>query len=344
MMTGMPNHQTTRIFRGCLRCIDGYFHRMQKFQPQPFKPASWLPNGHFQSIFASQFMPVTVPGYRREIVTLPDEDIIAADWLDGEVDKPLVVLVHGMEGSSTSRYARLLMHACRSRGWTGVVLHMRSCGDLINLKPQFYHAGFFDDIRYFLDEHLPAHGFDQPLYLMGVSLGGSQIAHYLVNGEGRERVRAAAIISTPLDLAACADHMSQGFSRLYVARFRKSLLRKYHQKAELIGNQRIAEDLGRAKTFWDLDNAATAPMHGFRDAAHYYAEMSASQCLPDIPVPTLYLASRDDPFVPEHSMPAGRIGMVEPCLTEKGGHVGFVDGFGRSWMAPTVFEYLTNFN
>ena len=288
-------------------------------------------------------MPVILPKYRREILDLPDHDIIAADWVDGEAKTPLVVLIHGMEGSSHSRYARLIMNECVKRGWQGVVLHMRSCGGLINKRKQFYHAGFYDDIKYFVDERLPRIGLNKPVYLLGVSLGGSQVAHYLAKGNSQERVKAAAIISTPLDLGASADFMSKGFSRNYVVKFRNTLLEKYHLKSELIGDESMANKLARAKTFWELDNAATAPIHGFRDAAHYYAEMSSKNCLKDIPIPTLYLASRDDPFVPEASMPQISQGMVTTLLTKKGGHVGFVKQSGKSWMVPTVFNYLTEF-
>jgi len=286
-------------------------------------------------------MPVKLPNYRREILNLPDGDIIAADWVDGDPEAPLVVLIHGMEGNSQSRYARLFMNECSKRGWSGVVLHMRSCGGLINKHKQFYHAGFYQDIKYFLDERLPQMEMSQQVYLLGVSLGGSQIAHYLAKGKSMERVKAAAIISTPLDLGASADFMGKGFSRNYVIRFRKSLLLKYRLKSELIGDDSMANKLAKAKTFWELDNAATAPIHGFKDAAHYYSVMSSKNCLKDIPVPTLYLASRDDPFVPEASMPQKSEGMVSSVLTERGGHVGFVDHYGKSWMVPTVFKFLT---
>ena len=331
------------LYRVASRPLTTIFKSMKKFQPSPFKPAGWLPNGHFQSVFASLLMSVKLPNYRREILNLPDGDIIAADWVDAEPEAPLVVLVHGMEGSSHSRYARLFMNECSKRGWRGVVLHMRSCGGLINRRRQFYHAGFYQDIEYFLDKRLPAMGINQKVYLLGISLGGSQIAHYLAKGNSEERVKAAAIISTPLDLGASADFMSKGFSRVYVARFRRTLLEKYHLKAEIIADDSMAIELAKAKTFWDLDNAATAPIHGFRDASHYYAEMSSKNCLKDIPVPTLYLASRDDPFVPEASMPHQSVGNVTTFLTDQGGHVGFADQYGRSWMAPTVFKYLTQF-
>ncbi len=315
---------------------------MADFQGDHFEPAAWLPNAHLQTVFASLLMSAPLPTYRRELIELPDSDIVAADWLDGEKDKPLFVLIHGMEGSSESRYARLLMHACQNHGWTGVVLHMRSCGGLINRKRNFYHAGFYQDIEYFLDHVLPERGLSKNVFLVGISLGGSQVVHYLAKGNASKNVRAAALISTPLDLKASADFMLTGLNRLYVLKFRNSLLKKYYAKADLIQDETLAENLAVARTFWDLDNAATAVLHGFRDATHYYEEMSAKKCSQDITIPTLYLASRDDPFIPEYSMPngTGEVGKMDVLLTDHGGHVGFVNQRGGSWMVPTVFRYF----
>jgi hypothetical protein len=310
-----------------------------------FEPAPWLPNGHFQTVYASLLMPVPLPDYKREILTLPDGDIIAADWIEGQLDKPLLVLIHGMEGDSQSNYARLLMNQCRSLGWRGVVLHMRSCGGFMNRKPQFYHAGFYSDIEFFIDEVLATRSPSEKIYLAGISLGGSQVVHYLAKGLAKERVTSAAIVSTPLDLQGSADFMSAGLNRIYVLKFRNSLLKKYRAKADLIQNPKMESDLARSKTFWDLDNAATAPSHGFRDAAHYYSEMSAKKVLQDLQVPAVYLASRDDPFIPEDSMPSTGMHFekLQSHLTDFGGHVGFVDRQHKSWMVQAVFKYFNNF-
>ncbi|NQV16672.1 alpha/beta fold hydrolase [bacterium] len=318
---------------------------MIEFQSPVFKAAVWLPNEHLQTIYASLIMPVRLPIYRREIIELPDGDVIAADWVDGELEKPVLVLIHGMEGNSESRYSRLIMNECKRLGWTGVVLHMRSCGGLLNLRRTFYHAGYYHDIAYFLDDVLPQRALNRNTYLVGISLGGSQVAHYLSTTKAVESVRAAMIISTPLDLKASADFMASGMNRLYVFKFRNSLLKKYHAKSDLIQNETIANNLAQSQSFWDLDNAATAPMHGFKDASHYYREMSAIRCWQHIVVPTLYLASRDDPFIPVESMPPddGRGGNPRSVLTDYGGHVGFVDNSGRSWMTPTIFKYLLSF-
>ena len=318
---------------------------MSDFTPTDFVPASWLPNGHYQTIFASLLMPVALPVYRREIVELPDGDIVAADWIDGEPGKPLAVLVHGMEGDSESRYARLLMNEVQSLGWSGVVLHMRSCGGLINRRRNFYHAGFYQDIQYFIDELLSQSHKYKTIYLAGISLGGSQVAHYLAKGKPEGRVKAAAMISSPVDLRASADFMRGGLNRLYILKFRRSLLKKYILKANLIQDPSLAKNLAAAKNFWDLDNSATAPIHGFRDAAHYYKEMSSKNTLQDITIPTLYMASKDDPFIPEHSMPNGgtQVGAIRSLLTERGGHVGFVNQWGESWMTPTDFNYILSF-
>lgn len=318
---------------------------MIDFLAPEFKPAFWLPNEHLQTIFAALVMPIPIPEYRRELINTPDGDIIAADWVDGKADKPLLVLIHGMEGDSQSRYARLIMNQCKHLGWTGVVLHMRSCGGLLNRLPTFYHAGFYQDIAYFLDEFLPRKSLIKNTYLVGISLGGSQAAHYLSTTPASDSVKAAMIISTPLDLKASADFMNSGLNRIYVLQFRNSLLKKYLAKTESIPDKTIVERLAASQSFWDLDNAATAPMHGFKDAEHYYAEMSAKTCWQNINVPTLYLASRDDPFIPVDSMPSNTEGAGNPrcILTDRGGHVGFVNNSGKSWMTQTIFKYLLSF-
>ena len=308
------------------------------FNPDPFEPAPWLKNAHFQTVFASLFMKVPVPPYRREIIDLPDGDIIAADWVDGNRDAPVFVLIHGMEGDSHSLYARLLMNECDRRGWTGVVLHMRSCG-VLNRKAQFYHAGWYHDVKYFMDEVIPERIGGRALYLAGVSLGGSQVAHYLANANPPQNLRSAVLISAPLDLRGSADFMKTGMNRLYIYKFRRTLLKKYRAKAELIASPVFERKLSAAKNFWDLDNGATAPMHGFADAAEYYDKMSGKNALPQIKHPTLYLASKDDPFIPEDSMPL-EIGETPSVLSEHGGHVGFVDRDGSSWMVRTVFQYF----
>lgn len=322
-----------------------YFAAMEIVPLPEFNPPYWLSNAHMQTVYASLFMPVKMPSYSRETIKLPDGDIIAADWVNKKGQGPLMVLVHGMEGDSHSRYARLLMSECERRNWTGVVLHMRSCGGMMNVKEQFYHAGFYDDIQYFMDVHLQDTVENRTSYLTGVSLGGSQIAHYLAKGNARGRVRAAAIVSTPLDLEGSADFMSAGLNRIYVLKFRNSLLKKYHEKSHLIRDPQIAKRLKKARTFWDLDNVATAPLHGFRDAKHYYSEMSSKRVLGDLKVPTLYIGSKDDPFMPEESMPENGIHFdnLQSCITEKGGHVGFVDAHLNSWMVKAVFTYLTHF-
>ncbi|MCF7904638.1 MAG: alpha/beta fold hydrolase [Candidatus Marinimicrobia bacterium] len=311
-------------------------------QFQSFNPPWWLSNAHAQTVYASLFKRTPLPPYRRELINLPDGDVIAADWLDGDESRPLFVLIHGMEGDSNSRYTRLLMNEAARKGWTGVVLNMRSCGGLLNKKPTFYHAGFYQDIQYFMDQALPERMPGRQIYIAGVSLGGSQLVHYLAKGQPSADLKAAVLISAPLDLRGSADYMESGLNRLYIYKFRRTLLQKYRAKSALIDNPIFEQKLARAKNFWDLDGAATAPMHGFEDAADYYHKMSAKNVLPEITKPTLYLASRDDPFIPPDSMPE-RIGEIPALLTEHGGHVGFIDHSGESWMVPTVFQYFENF-
>jgi predicted alpha/beta-fold hydrolase len=180
------------------------------------------------------------------------------------------------------------------------------------------------------------------MYIAAVSLGGSQLAHYLANANPVDNLKAAILISAPLDLRASANFMKNGLNRLYIYKFTRSLLKKYRAKAELIGHTEFESKLASARNFWDLDEGATAPMHGFKGAEDYYDQMSANRSLTRINFPTLYLASKDDPFVPASSMPEA-VGGVPAYLSDKGGHVGFIDQKGESWMVPTVFKFLKQY-
>ena len=314
---------------------------MHAFQPDPYNPAPWLPNGHWQTVYASLLMPAPRVAYRREIMTLPDSDIVAVDSVGAPESAPFHLLIHGMEGDSQSRYARFLMAATQRQGWAGAVLHMRSCGGVLNREATFYHAGWYRDLETWVERFVVRYGSDRPLFLTGISLGGSQLIHFLSKSALADHVTAAATVSTPLDLAATADYMSAGLNRLYIYKFRQSLVRKYRAKRNLIKNPEMLNQLARARDFWELDNAATAPLHGFRDAAEYYAENSAGQLLPKVQRPLLMLASRDDPFLPADTLPlAPPSQSIQLHFTKRGGHVGFVDSAGRSWMTRSVLTWF----
>jgi len=300
----------------------------------PFTPAPWLRGPHRQTVSASLLIPAPRLRYDREILELPDGDLTALDWAGTDHDGPLHLILHGMEGDSQSRYVRRLAHASLKRGWRVAVLHMRSCGGLLNRKRTFYHAGWYQDLEWLIGEHWPV---QESLLISAVSLGGSQLIHFLGRSPYADRVRSAVAISTPLWLRHSADYMAQGLNRWYIYKFRRTLVRKYRAKSDLIQQPGMLSGLARARNFWDLDNRATAPLHGYRDAEEYYDHNSAGAYLEQVAVPLLLVTARDDPFIPPHSLPESSPRPNIRCLfPEQGGHAAFIQADGHSWLESVV--------
>jgi len=272
---------------------------------------------------------------RRETLELPDGDATAIDWPQSGADvpqsAPLLVILHGLEGSAESIYAKTLMHAATKRGWRSCVLHSRDCGDYRNRLPRRYHAGETNDIRYFLTQ-LRERGNTGPLFAAGYSLGGNILLKYLGEAAAQSPLEAAVAVCAPLDLHQCAYALNSGFSKVYqhylIKRMKTALRRKFSRHTAAFDWRRAMQ----ASTFAEFDDAVTAPLHGFANMQDYYARCSSGQFLKDIRRPTLLINSLDDPFMTPAVIPqAENLGpnvMLE--LSDSGGHVGFIEG-GTPW-------------
>jgi predicted alpha/beta-fold hydrolase len=309
-----------------------------------YRPPSWLRGGHAQTIWPL-LRKGTLPGYRRQRWATPDGDFIDLDWVDAVPGQPLVVLFHGLEGSSRSHYARSLMGMIAGRGWAGVVVHFRGCSGEPNRLARAYHSGDSEEIGWIVRRlHVEYAG---PLFAVGVSLGGNALLKWLgEQGDAASIIGAAAAVSAPLDLAASNAALSNGFNRLYARHFLRTLipaaLGKHARHPGLID----AERARAARTLKDFDDAVTAPLHGFRDAADYYARSSAKHFLAGIRIPTLLLNARNDPFLPALALPDPRH-LPASIIAEfpaEGGHVGFVDGRfpgHNDWLAQRLLGYFS---
>jgi hypothetical protein len=304
--------------------------------PSDFRPARWLKNRHLQTVFPSlPWSWRSWPELRRETLQLPDGDITAVDWLVAADDfpdtAPLLVILHGLEGSADSSYARMLLEAGFERGWRTCVLHFRDCGDYRNLLPRRYHAGETSDLRHFLSV-LQGRGLSGPLMAVGFSLGGNVLLKYLGESGSQTPLRAAAAVCVPLDLHVCAEALNQGLSKGYqrymLKRMKKSVTRKFDPHTAAFDWQRA---IG-AKTFAEFDDAVTAPLHGFQSGVDYYDKCSATRFLDTIEKPTLVINALDDPFMTPAVIPEGdRLSeFVTLEIAEYGGHVGFIEG-GTPW-------------
>lgn len=312
---------------------------------EPYQAPSWLPGGHLQTIWGV-VAPRPDVDYRRQRWELPDGDFLDLDWIASPPDAPLVVLFHGLEGSSNGHYARALMAAVHARDWRGVVVHFRGCSGEPNRLPRAYHAGDSAEIGYVLGRLRLEHP-GRPLYAVGVSLGGNALLKWLgEQGMAAEAiVDRAAAISAPLDLPASGAALDAGFNRIYAARFLKSLKRKALDTLERHPGLYDREAVAAADTLRGFDDLVTAPLHGYRDAQDYWTQAASKPWLRHIRVPTLVLNARNDPFMPGESLPAP--GDVSDRITldfpEEGGHVGFVSGWfpgNLDWLPERVLGFL----
>lgn len=307
---------------------------------------SWLKGGHAQTIWPALMVPITSPAYRREYWDTPDGGRIAADWVDGQPGAPLVVLFHGLEGSSQSHYAKAMMVEVQRQGWNGVIPHFRGCGGVENLLPRAYHAGDAAEIRWILRQLSSGY---PSIFTMAVSLGGSMLLNYLADEQTQAIPLAAAAISTPLDLVASSTKLDKGLGRLlYTRMFMDTLKPKAMTTAKQHPQLFDAQALRKVKTFIQFDELVTAPLHGFQSALHYWTASSTKPRLRHIYRPTLVLNARNDPFLPASALPDRH--EVSPYITleqpRHGGHVGFVTGpFPGSiaWLPQRVLAFFQRY-
>jgi len=310
-----------------------------------YQPPWWYRGRHLQTIWGPLFRRLRRPPLRRERWPTPDGDFLDLDWLEG--DSPLVVILHGLEGSSGSHYARGLLLEAAALGWRAVVFHFRSCSGELNRGPRLYHAGETSDLDWVIGKLIEREP-TTPLGLVGVSLGGNVALKWLgERGEGAPaQVRAAATISTPFDLTACALSLDRGLNRpLYTARFLRSMRAKVRAKRRLYDGLVNVPAALRARTFAVYDRLATAPINGFADERDYWARASSGPYLARIQRPCLLINAANDPFIPAATLPTAVVAgspWLEAAFLPEGGHVGFLEGpWGRrSWAERRALAFL----
>jgi hypothetical protein len=301
-----------------------------------YRAPLWLPGGHAQTIWPALYArrhDGAAPSFRRERWTTPDGDFVDVDFLveaaDARPDRPLLVLFHGLEGSSQSQYVQAFAAVARARGWAFALPHFRGCSGELNLAPRAYHSGDYEEIGWMLARFKAGHA--GPLLAAGVSLGGNALLRWAEESgqSAAATARAVCSICSPVDLAAAGRAIGQGFNRLvYTRMFLRTMvpkaLRKLRQHPGLFDGERLAQ----VRDLYEFDNLFTAPLHGFRDTEDYWARASAKPHLRQIRIPALVLNARNDPFVPAACLPrpadaGSHVTLWQPA---QGGHVGFPHG------------------
>lgn len=310
-----------------------------------FKPAWWLPGGHLQTLVPSfRKRKIDIP-LVRERLWLPDGDFLDLDWVSGSAGRPIVLLLHGLEGSIESSYAKGMLKALQNSGLRGVFMHFRGCSGEPNRRIQSYHAGETQDLSYVLQtvhQREPS----MPIAVVGFSLGGNVLLKYLGETERDNPVCCAAAISVPFLLHRFADKVRKGTSSIYQWYLLSKLKKKMRDKAGSAAFPMDLENLDRIKNFWDFDRWFTAKIYGFRDAEDYYEKSSSFHYLSRIKKNTLILHARNDPFLPLDAIPHPKDlpSPVQFELQQSGGHMGFVAGVWpwspKYWLEERVPSYL----
>lgn len=313
----------------------------------PYLAPRWLPGGHAQTIYAA-FRHTPAIAFDRERWDTPDGDFIDLDWAGPVGAARILVLFHGLEGSSSSHYAREIVRSAVDEGWRCVVPHFRGCSGELNRLPRAYHSGDSAEIDWIL-RRVRAGNPSAAVHAAGVSLGGNALLKWLgERGEDATGVVAhAAAVSAPIDLAAAGRALGRGFNMVYTRMFLGSLKRKASAKLAQFPGSFDGNAMRAAKTLYDFDNAVTAPLHGFRDADDYWQRASSWPQLAGIRVPTLVLNARNDPFLPECALAHARGASkhVKLDFPAHGGHVGFLSGPfpGRhGWLSKRLLGFLSD--
>lgn len=299
---------------------------------EPFNPSPLWRHPHAQTILANSLRPTDGVKFHRLRLDTHDGDFVDLDFasvagVSLPKSAPLVLLLHGLEGSARRGYACETYRQLAVRGVRAVGMNFRSCSGEMNRTTRLYHAGKTDDVDLVINwllERRPG----VRLGAVGYSLGANTLLKYLGEKGSDTAVRAAAVVSPPFDLARIAESFEKGEGRRYAARFMRSLQAKALLHARRNGSTIDVQRILNVKSMREFDDAFTAPLHGFRDAAEYYALNSSGQFVRNIRVDTLVIRAMDDPFFASdipHAVLAGNA-HITAALTPYGGHVAFAEG------------------
>ncbi len=319
-----------------------------------FKSVWWLNNPHLQTLYPALLRKPVAIVRRRERVSTPDGDFIDLDWY-GEDRNVIVILLHGLSGSSGSGYILGLQNALALQGFSSVAMNFRGCSGEPNRLARCYHSGETEDIH-FVYQTLRKRYPHAKLAAVGFSIGGNVLLKWMGEQGGSLSLCAAVAISVPLLLGLCASKLDDGFSRVYRWRLLQELKQHIETKKDYLSafgltgeadKLRRLGDLSGIRSFWQYDDRVVAPLHGFKDVYDYYERSSSRQYLADIRVPTLLIQAEDDPFMTRAVLPErNELGpQVDLEIYSGGGHVGFVGNHSRLkphyWLEKRVPAFLS---
>ncbi len=309
-----------------------------------YKPPLLHRSAHFSTIIPNLFRPSLTPRYERVTIPTPDQDFLDIDGIFKE-SKTAVLLLHGLEGSSMSRYISSIAMQLAQEGYDVLAMNQRGCSGRDNLKLRTYHSGNTEDVLTVLSHFANSY---ETIHIIGFSLGGN-IALRLAGTDLRTSqlpVEKIVGLSVPIDLKGCAIELGRFKNKIYLLRFLRSLKSKAIAKAEKFPDSMIdLKKIENAKSFFAFDEYFTAPVHGFESALHYYEQCSALPVLRDVKNPALLINARNDTFLSQSCYPGAErlsnsIFYIDP---DYGGHVGFARNHRmhkQFWHEEQILNFL----
>jgi len=265
-------------------------------------------------------------------------------------DLPVIVIVHGLEGSCDSNYVRGIADKAWARGFHAVRMNQRNCGGTERLTPTLYNSGLSGDYLALLRE-LIEEGFER-IFFAGYSMGGNLVTKMAgeLGEDAPKELRGVAVVCPSMNLSACADALEEKENYLYQRHFVRGLMERYQRKAELFPERYKRNGFGPIRTVREFDDEITAPYFGYKDAEEYYEAAGAKKVIGKVAVPLLLMTAQDDPFVPYVSFLAAGVeknAMVRFVAPEHGGHCGFISrwsGAERFWADERIVEFVGEMN
>jgi len=319
---------------------------------RPFQPHPWLSNGHLQTIVGN-FLPrpsLRLPTIAETVEVDPADHsrvLCHCHWQpeSARAASLTAVLVHGLEGSSDSRYIKGIAARAWAAGINVVRMNMRNCGGSEALTPTLYHSGRSADVGAVISHFAARFGLER-VALVGYSMGGNLVLKLAGEWGSRPPLVAVATVCPAVDLAVGADALHEPANRVYEWRFLRGLKRRMRRKATLFpGIYRLA-GIGPIRSIREFDHKIVAPYCGFRSADDYYFRAASARVIDRIAVPTLILSSQDDPFIRLSPETRACI-LANPNITFveslRGGHCAFLgtgSGDDIHWAEAALVRFL----
>lgn len=313
------------------------------FDKKPY----FIKHGHLETIVPSLLKTIKGVEYERERIDTPDDDFLDLDWIKGNNEK-LIIISHGLEGSSDRHYVRSCVKYFSQRNWDVLAWNYRTCSGEMNRQLRLYHHGVTDDLETVIKHATNGKKYDTTA-LCGFSMGGSTTLKYL--GEQGDKavglISAATVFSVPCNLWDSAVQLTKSGNTFYKNRFLRKMKKKIVQKAAMFPDKIDITNIDKVKHFDEFDRRYTAPLHGFKDAQDFYVSSSSDQFYHNIKVPALVVNGLNDPLLGEKCYPKHLAEANENLFLETpkyGGHVGFsIRGKEHSWMDERAFEFISEY-